>query len=248
MNLPKRTLTTYHTTLPSDKKKRVSYHPFLVREQKAMLAAQVAEDPKVMFSTVKDVVQGCLETPLNVNDMVVFDFEHLFIKLREVSVGELARLRFFCQTPECQHNKAAFVEQDVDLRKVKTEKKPGHTQIIKLFDDNDADAMKLYVHMKYMTVGDLDLLDEDEEDELEGLFNMVACCIDAVYEGETKYDAKDFTKEQIKDFLNSLSGDQFEKIEEFFATSPRPSLEVEYTCPVCLKHHKEVLEGMKSFF
>jgi len=241
MNLPKKPLTTYHTYLPSDKKKRVSFNPFLIRSQKAMLAAQVAEDPKVMFSTVKSVLQNSLVTPLSVDDMFVFDFEHLFLKLREVSVGEIVRLRFFCQNPECSENPKAYAEQDIDLRHVKTEVDKDNNPVIPLFDD-------VSVHLKYMTVGNLDQLDEDVEDEVEKMFDMVALCVEAVYDGDQKLDAKDFSPEQMKGFLDSLTGDQFAKIEAFFAKTPRPTLEVEYVCPECKREHKNILTGMQTFF
>ncbi len=240
MNLPVQSATIYHTQLPSDKKKRVSYRPFLVREQKAMLTAQVSEDQKVIFNTVKQVLKGCIETKLDVDTMNVFDFEHLFIKLREVSVGEFSRMRFWCMNPDCDGNPDAKVEMDIDIREVKTEAKPGHEKLIPLFGD-------VSVQMKYLTVDKLDLLDEPK-DELEGLFDMVIACIDCVYEGDTKYDAKDFTYDQIKEFVTSLRADQFAKIEKFFATTPRPQMTVEYICPVCAKKNKTVLEGLKSFF
>lgn len=240
MDLPKQTNTIYHTQLPSDKRKRISYHPWRVREQKAMLTAQVSEDPKVIFSTVKKVVQSCLETPLDVEKMNVFDFEHLFIKLREVSVGEFSRLRFWCQNPDCADNPNAKVEMDIDIREVKTESKPGHEKLIPLFGD-------VSIQMKYMTVEKLDLLDEPEN-EIEGLFDMVVACVDCVYEGDTKYDAADFTPEQLREFVTSLRPEQFQKIEKFFDTCPRPSMTVEYGCPVCSKKSKTVLTGLKSFF
>jgi hypothetical protein len=49
-------------------------------------------------------------------------------------------------------------------------------------------------------------------------------------------------------FLESLTKDQFEKIEEFVENLPKLKKEIEVTCKKCGFNHKIKVEGLESFF
>lgn len=238
--LPVNTMPTYTLQLVSDKKKVVSYKPWLVKASKAMLIAQESGDDNTMIDTIKDVVDSCLVTKLDVNTLPTFDFEYLFLKLREVSVGEMVRLRFFCDVDHGPDNVKAVVVKDIDIRDVKVVELPNHVNTIPLFD-------KVSIRLKYPTIDSLKVL-SDDKDELENMFDMVAECIEGIYDDDQKFDPKDLSKEELLAFLNSLTPPQFDKIQNFFDTAPRLQLPVEYDCPVCKKHHTLKLEGLRSFF
>ena len=48
------------------------------------------------------------------------------------------------------------------------------------------------------------------------MFNVVASCIDHIYEGDKTYPAKDSTKKELKEFLEGLSQQAFLKIKKVF--------------------------------
>ena len=54
--------------------------------------------------------------------------------------------------------------------------------------------------------------------------------------------------EQKEEFINTLTKQQFDKIENFFVTSPKVVQVVESDCPKCNKHNVNRIEGLETFF
>jgi DNA repair exonuclease SbcCD ATPase subunit len=103
--------------------------------------------------------------------------------------------------------------------------------------------------MRYPTieiVKEIEKVGESREAEL--VFNIVAECIEYIYDGDEIYYTKEQTKEELKEFIENLTQEQFEKIEKFFETMPKLKQAVSYKCPVCGKEHNKVLEGLNNFF
>ena len=73
-------------------------------------------------------------------------------------------------------------------------------------------------------------------------------CIDYIYQGNELFYGKEQTQEELLDFINNLTSEQFAKVQKFFETMPRLKQEVNYNCPVCNRAHHKVLEGLQSFF
>ena len=69
-----------------------------------------------------------------------------------------------------------------------------------------------------------------------------------IYYGEEIYDCLDYTQKEKMDFLNSLTHDQFEKIQKFFDTMPKLKHDVEVVNPKTKKKSTVELEGINSFF
>jgi len=73
---------------------------------------------------------------------------------------------------------------------------------------------------------------------------MIVDCIEYVYDDEKVY--KEFTRDEVKEFLLSLKVDDLSKIQRFFATMPM----VEHVAEVDVgdEKRKVTLRGMKDFF
>lgn len=236
MALPISATPTYNLTVPSTGKK-VKYRPFLVKEEKALLIAQQSEDPVVMIDTIKSIIAACVKE-LDVETLATFDIEYIFAQIRAMSVGETVDLIFYCDT--CTDDKAK-VQMSFDLTKLKVEKGEGHTNKIELFDD-------VGVVMKYPSIETLTQLQKIDTSSVEQIFGVIIDCIDYIYNSEEVYYAKEHGKQELEDFLENLTSEQFNKVQRFFETMPKIRQEVDYTCPVCGKHHHKVLEGIQSFF
>ena len=76
--------------------------------------------------------------------------------------------------------------------------------------------------------------------------DFVADCVEMVYDSDNVYE--NFSKDEIKQFLESLNGTQFKKVRDFFNKVPKLSHVIEWTCPQCGKTEKVHLEGLASFF
>ena len=80
------------------------------------------------------------------------------------------------------------------------------------------------------------------------VFDVVLNCIDKIYEGEEVHNSVDYKKEELMEFLNSLSSKQFQKIQEFFDTMPKLRYTSQWLCPNCGKKDEKIVEGLNSFF
>jgi hypothetical protein len=240
MALPMMNTPTYNMVVPSSGVS-VKYRPFLVKEEQSLLIAQQREYLMVMVDTLKSVVKTCVMENIDTNKLATFDLEYMFTQIRAKSVGEIIELIFPCDDDHGENNEKARVKVSIDLTTLQVEKVPGHTNKIDLFGD-------VGVVMKYPTIDIMKKLESLDADNLDKIFDVVALSVDYIYQGDEIFYAKEQKHEELLNFLNNLTSDQFLKIQNFFATMPRIKKEIEYTCPVCQKQHKKMLEGMQSFF
>jgi len=239
MALPMMNMPTFNLKVPSSGK-TVRYRPFLVKDEKALMIAQQTEDVQVMVETLKGVIKSCVLDQIDVETLATFDIEYMFTQIRAKSVGETIELLFSCDNDHGEQNDKAKSKLTIDLSALSVSKPEGHTNRIELFGD-------VGVVMKYPTINTTKKLG-DNADDLDNIFEVVAESIDCIYQGEEIYYAKEQKIEELLQFLNNLTTDQFMKIQKFFETMPKLSTQVEYTCPICNKHHKKTLEGLQSFF
>jgi hypothetical protein len=57
---------------------------------------------------------------------------------------------------------------------------------------------------------------------------LILRCLDKIYNGEDVYEAKDYKKEELRDFLDNLNIQTFEKIQEFLVNSPKIEHKIRY--------------------
>lgn len=231
---------TYTMVVPSTDA-TVKYRPFLVKEEKALLIAQQSEDPIVMVETLKNVVKDCVLDRIDVTKLATFDLEYMFMQIRGKSVGETIDLILACDEDHGEQNEKARVNYTINISEITVQKNPDHKTKIPLYGD-------VGVVMRYPTVQDLRKLQNLDDNDLDKIFDVIAVSIDYIYDGEQVYYGKDQQHEELLGFLNNLSSQQFADIQKFFETMPKLSKQVEYTCPVCGKHHSKTLEGIQSFF
>ena len=58
----------------------------------------------------------------------------------------------------------------------------------------------------------------------------------------------DYSKDEMKNFIESLTSEHFNKIQQFFNTMPRLLHELEIENPKTKVKSKVVLSGLQSFF
>lgn len=237
MALPMNPCPTYTLTIPSTKK-QFKYRPFLVREQKSLLVAQQSEQDSVMFDTIKEVIKSCSQSEIDVNKLASFDVEYIFLQLRAASVGEFVDLIFAC---EAKHDGETTTTVQLDVREAKVEEFPGHVNKIDLYDN-------VGVVMKYPNIDTLKKINEVDDSNFDQLVDIVIDCIDYIYDADEIYSAADHTRDELVEFLNNMTAEQFERIRKFFVTMPKLRLYFKYTCPTCNVEYNRFLEGLSSFF
>ena len=85
-------------------------------------------------------------------------------------------------------------------------------------------------------------------DQLDQSFDIIASCIDMVYNNEESWAASDCTKKELKEWVQDLNSKQFKELEIFFETMPKLSLTLKVTNPKTKVESEITLEGLASFF
>lgn len=237
MALPVQNTPIYTIEIPSTKEK-FKFRPFLVKEEKALMLSQQSEDIDVMTDTLKSVIESCAKSKIDVDSLATFDLEYIFCQIRAKSVGEIIELIFHCDT--CEDDKAA-VKLSFDITKIGVKFKEGHTKKIELFGD-------VGIVMKYPNIQTLNKLLNSNIDETDEITKIITECIDYIYDSEEIFYAREQTTEELVNFIENLTSEQFNKVQDFFATMPRMEEQVRYNCPVCGKEHNKILTGLSNFF
>ncbi len=241
--LPKIDVPIYDLKLLSTGKK-IRFRPFTVKEEKLFLMAAEAGDLKSITDTVKQVINNCVLDELDIDELPLFDIEQIFLQLRSKSVGELVNLKYRCNNlikDESEEEKKCntVVEIDVNIN-----------DIIPEFEKTDKNKIEitenLGVVMKYPNFKVFESL--DGENETESILNTIISCIDYIYDKETLYYAKDSTKEELSEFVESLQTKDLQKFKEFFDTTPKLRKNINFKCPKCSYEENVLVEGIESFF
>ena len=213
---------------------RVKFRSFTVKEEKILLVAKEDDDVKKMILAVKQVMNNCLISKVDLDSLAFFDFEFLFLNIRSKSIGDVIPVGIV--DVEEKHT----YKVEVNIEQVKLVETPEHDKVIPLTSD-------VGLIMKYPTIESiLDIANASEMDD-EMAFDVIKGCIESAYEGDKVYDLRDSTKEEVDEFFNSLSSEHFNKIQKFFDTMPRLRHEVEYVNKSGEKK-KYVLEDVSDFF
>ena len=238
MPLPTIVTPTYELELPSTGKK-VKYRPFLVKEEKLLVLALESEDTKQITTSIKTVLKNCIETRgVKVESLPTFDIEYLFLHIRGKSVGEEIEVNLICPD-DGQTN----VPVTINIDDIKVQKDKSHTKKIKL-------DSSLMMEMKYPSLEEFIKNNFDFTDDLDmdSSFDLIASCIDKIYNAEEVWSTADCTKKEVKDFLEQMNSLQFKEIENFFTTMPKLSHSIKFKNPKTSVENTVVLEGLSSFF
>ena len=212
--LPKIKHPTFEFVVPSTKKKE-TFRPFLVKEEKILLLAKSSEDKTDILRALKQVVNNCaISSNFDIDKLTIFDLEYLFLKLRSVSVNNIAKVAY--QDNEDQQ----IYEFDIDLNTIEVKFPEKSEQNIKVTKD-------IIIKMKYPSVTILDDKGIVEASD-DSYFDLVLKCIDKVFDGEDVYDVQSSTKEELEEFLDQLSTPAFNKIQNFMNEMPKLYHELEY--------------------
>ena len=236
MALPKLTTPTYELEVPSTDEK-VKYRPFLVKEEKILLMAMESGENKDIVQAVKDIVSECTFGKLDLGTMPMFDVEYIFLNIRAKSVGEISKLSLLC--PD---DKKTYAPVEIDLSKIKVQVGDEHTNKIELSDD-------MGMIMTYPTI---DSFSKSGMTTINAsnMLDVIGTCVLQIYEekGEKVYEAKDQTKKELTEFIESMNTSQFKQIQKFFDTMPKLKHEITVKNPKTKKESKIILTGLNDFF
>jgi len=239
MPLPKINTPTYDLTLPSTGKK-IKYRPFLVREEKILIMAMESQDMSEITNAIVQILSDCILTKdVKVEQLATFDIEYLFLNVRAKSVGETVEVNI-----TCPDDGETQVEMSINIDSIKVQKTRGHKNIIKLDDEL---SMKLrYPSLEQFVENNFETADGTSE--VGQSLSMITSCVDMIYNQEESWEASDYSKKELDEFIEQLNTKQFKQIEKFFTTMPKLSHTIAVKNPNTGVESEVVLEGLASFF
>ena len=235
--LPKIDVPSYDIVLPVSKTK-VTFRPFLVKEQKILLMAMESEESDFIESNIKQILRNCSLTELNIDDLPLVDIEYYFLNLRAKSVGEEVETKYKCENVVDEKPCGNIMEVkynvlDVDVRI------PEGDGLIKLAED-------IGIKMKYPSFAVLNKLKSQESASV--AFELIAECVEYVYDKDNLYYTNEIPKEELEAFIDQLSTEQFKDVQKFIEELPRIEKTIDIKCSKCGFEHKIVSKELTDFF
>jgi len=230
MALPRLDTPTYELTLPSTGAK-VKFRPFLVKEHKILLTMSEADNSEVA-RIIRELVDVCTFNKLKIKELPHFDIEYIFMFLRAKSISETVDVVVNCECGE-------KIDASFNIEDLQVIKPEGHSN--KIMINNE-----IGIELKYPNIDDV--VDVYATKDNQKVIDLIIKSIKGIYNQEDYWVAEEQTKEELEEFVFSLTKDQFDKLEKFFVTSPKIVQNIECDCPKCGKHNVSKLEGLQNFF
>lgn len=212
--LPKIEHPVYRIEVPSLGKK-YSFRPFLVREEKLLLMAKESKNPTDILSAIRQIVTNCCIDKLDIDTLALFDLEYIFLQLRAHSIDNVVNVSY----RDDQDDKV--YDFDINLHEVKVEfPKETPEKVVEV-------SKTAGLIMKYPSAqlyGDKEFLATEEDH----YFSLIIRCVDKVYNGEEVFEASDIPTKEMEEFLEDLSLEVFNNVQEFLVNTPKIEYKLEY--------------------
>jgi hypothetical protein len=215
MALPKISYPTLSITLPSDKKS-YSFRPMLVKEEKLLLMAKVSEESTDILAAIKQVVNNCcLDPTFDIDKIPLYILEYIFVRLRGFSIGDNIKVSY----RDLEDQK--IYDFEVDLKKV--EVKYPETVDNKVTITPTSGIVLQYPPASVYS--DKTFLKSEGD---EAFYRLIVRCISQIYDGDSVFEGRDFSEDDLLEFLEMMDIKSFEKIRDFMANLPSLYYKIEY--------------------
>ena len=241
MALPKLNTPTYELEIPSSDEK-ISFRPFLVKEEKILLLAMESGKQDDIIRAVKDIVNECTFNKIDISTLPMFDVEYIFLNIRSKSVGEVSKLKILCPDSGPEDKDKVYADVEVNLEDVKVQVEDDHTNKIDLGND-------MGMIMRYPTI---DSFKDTGITNItaSNMLDVISTCILQIFEkkGEKVYETADQTQKEVNDFIESMNTKQFQDVQKFFDTMPKLKHTIKVKNPKTKKTSEVILTGLNDFF
>jgi hypothetical protein len=206
--LPKIQQPIFTIFLPISKK-TIKCRPMVVREEKMLLVAKESKELQDIVNNLAAVISNCIvDSAVNVYDLPLVEFEYIFVMLRSKSISEQINLKYYDT-----YDKKIIHDVNIDVNKIKITIPEKFNTKIMLTDT-------MGIMMKLPTLSVLQDIDYNSTDEVQVGVDMVSKSIDYIFDSEQVYKVDEYTTEEIENFIEDLSIESFQKIEEYFKHLP----------------------------
>lgn len=238
MPLPTLETPTYELVVPSTEKK-VKYRPWIVKEEKVLMIAMETGDVEAIFRAIKNLIKACTFNKVETEDLCSFDLEYIFLKIRAKSVGENTKVGIKCE--KCQKSNTIEIDLDKILAPKADKKKSNKIQL----------TQNIGVVLRWPTIDEMTYLAMNPADnEIDNVIKTIVGCIESVYDKDNVYPSSEQTTEELVQFVESLSQDQFRMINDYISSMPRLEYDCKFTCSdkECGHANSFKITGLQNFF
>ena len=203
--------------------------------------AMESDDKETIERNIRQVLHNCTLTEgLDIDRLPIIDVEFYFLNLRARSIGEIVQSRYRCENVVEEKTCGNLMTAELNILEIQ----PDMTNVVNdIIQINNAISVKL----KYPEFSVLERANKFES-ITDMAFDMIAESVEYIFDGEQYYYAAETEPDEIIEFIESLSQEQFSKIENFFNNLPKLNKKIEMNCKKCNFHHTIEVEGLDSFF
>jgi hypothetical protein len=219
-----------------------------VKEEKIFLTAKQSEDANEIANAVLQIIRNCTFGAIDVESLPAFDVEFLFLQLRAKSVNNVIEMNFECRnfvrelaTSEQDDRRChSLVKVPINLDEIVVSTPDGHNKFIMLLNG-------LLLEMKYPSLALMETF--VGQTEINAWIPFIAMCIRSITDSEgTVYEAKDYTQDELVEFVENMGVADLEEVQRFFATMPSVAHSVTFKCNKCNYEEAITLRGLETFF
>lgn len=240
MTLPKIDVPIYTVKIPSSGAE-IKVRPFSVKEEKLLLMASESDNIDDIITTSKQVLSNCLVSgDANFDKLPFFDIDFLFIFLRAKSVGETVDVKLTCNNTLEDGNRCGHTfptKMDISNCEIVTD--DSISWDIQL-DKNSGVKMK---YPSYSLVKKLEGVSEVDKKT-----TIIVNSIEHIYDKKGVYSAKDYSSQELRDFIENLTEENYKKLQAFVDNFPTFVVRIEADCPKCGYHHTVRYSDFTDFF
>lgn len=237
MSLPSIKTPVYDLVIPSTKTK-IKYRPYTVKEQSIILMAAEKKETDEIINSMKQLVESCVKSPIDVESLTSFDLQYIFLNLRAKSVGEAIEVNLRCRNTVEEEVCNTINPFTIDIDKVKITFPEASKNEFMITDT-------LGIKLKYPNLASGKHL-MNETPTFDSLIDLIKNDVEYVYDGDKIYD--EFTQEELSIFILDLSLGSMEKLVNFYSNIPYMSYDINYVCKKCNHKEKVTLKGIDDFF
>lgn len=240
MALPKIKHTAYQHHL-TGLDKTVQFRCFTNAEQKSLLEAKEEQDQQMIVQNIKNVVQACILDDINVDDLTLYDFEDIFMRIRAKSVDQFIQgniqVPYMIKAGEKTGQEAKHQHQfKID------------TKDIKVVHPDEAPSPNIRVTENYtlkMTHPTVASSIKDYKDQDEFLIEHMVCVFSD--DGDDVTYIKDEKPEDVRAFYDSIETPVLLEIMEFMNNQPHLYYALDVEDPNG-DTHKIEFKSLEDFF
>lgn len=246
MHLPIKSLLPIYTCQLPSYEKMIEYRPYIMKEENVLMIANESGDIEQMTKAVRNLLTSCTFEKIDIDVLPTFDIEYLWLMIRAKSRGEEIKINMKCNAVNkdgivCEHSNVV----DFNLvSNVKVKRNPEHQRKIML-------TSTAGIVLSYPTLSAF-VSNQEDADKTSQRYDMliknIVESVEIIFDEENEYTAREYPQEEIREYIENLTEQQFTKVKTFFDTMPRIVGEISFTCKKCkYKHNNIEVSGLHDF-